>query len=531
MEIDIVAGFFQSGKTTLVKKIIEEEATKIYDNILIINCEYGIVSYDDYKNVENINVIDIFDKDKINSENIKSIIEEHSPDYIIIEYNGTWDLSVVLEVCYSDGYYLRNVITTLDFKTMDSYFSNMSRFIVDKISNADMVVFTKVDNEDFLILEKKKKVIKRINRGCSIENYDDLYLGKKGILSEEITRSDKEIIKFALLFLMLNSVILVIKNAFPVFYGGIFQKVLGIFLSLLVQILPFLLIGAIVSSIIQIFVPQNRLNNIFSKSGFKSIFLALFGGIFFPVCDCAMIPIATSVAKKGYSIPVIITFLMAAPAVNPIVIASTYYAFPNSPSVVILRSIFGLAIAFTVGVILMFIERRRKLSVIKDDFEKYNFSDFAMDDLMLVDTGKTGKTGKMKYIEAIVLHSKKEFFKIGTYIVVGAFISACLQVLIPKYVYIQINSINILSVLVMLIAAFFISVCSTSNSFIARSFVNMMPANSVLGFMVVGPILDITNISVLLGTFKKRFIVFLIFLVLTISFLIFSIMGNWYRFF
>ena len=278
-------------------------------------------------------------------------------------------------------------------------------------------------------------------------------------------------------------------------------------------------------------VPKSTSSYFFSKSGFKSIFLALFGGIFFPVCDCAMIPIATSVAKKGYSIPVIITFLMAAPAVNPIVIASTYYAFPNSPSVVILRSIFGLAIAFTVGVILMFIERRRKLNVIKDDFEKYNFSDFAMDDLMLADTEKTGKTGKMKYIEAIVLHSKKELFKIGTYIVVGAFISACLQVLIPKYVYIHINSINILSVLVMLIAAFFISVCSTSNSFIARSFVNMMPANSVLGFMVVGPILDITNISVLLGTFKKRFIVFLIFLVLTISFLIFSIMGNWYRFF
>ncbi|SFE69298.1 permease [Peptostreptococcus sp. D1] len=528
MEIDIVSGFFQSGKTTLVKKIIKEEAAKIYDNILIINCEYGIVSYDDYKNIENINVIDIFDKDKINSEYLKSIVDEYNPDYIIIEYNGIWDLSEVLEVCYSNGYYIRNVITALDFRTMDSYFSNMSRFIVDKISHADWVVFTKVDNEDFLIVEKKKKVIKRINRGCSIENYDDLYLGKKGILSEQITRSDREIIKFALLFLMLNSVILVIKNVFPSFYGGIFQKVLGIFLSLLVQILPFLLIGAIVSSIIQIFVPQNRLNNIFSKSGFKSIFLALFGGIFFPVCDCAMIPIATSVAKKGYSIPVIITFLMAAPAVNPIVIASTYYAFPNNPNVVILRAVFGLVIAFIVGLILMFIERLKRMSVIRDDFEKHNFSDFVMDDLMLAGAEKTGK---IKYIEAIVIHSKKELFKIGAYIVVGAFISACLQVLIPKHVYMQINSINMLSVIVMLIAAFFISVCSTSNSFIARSFVNMMPANSVLGFMVVGPILDITNISVLLGTFKKRFIVFLIFLVLTISFLIFSIMGNWYRFF
>src|SRR3712207_6837119 len=112
----------------------------------------------------------------------------------------------------------------------------------------------------------------------------------------------------------------------------------------------------------------------------------------------------------------------------------------------------------------------------------------------------------MKYIEAITIHTKNELFKMGFYLIIGAFISACLQVLVSKGIFLQMNRVNSIAVLVMILAAFFISICSTSNAFIARSFYNIMPMNSLLAFMVMGPMLDVTNLSVMLGTFKRGFV-------------------------
>lgn len=283
-----------------------------------------------------------------------------------------------------------------------------------------------------------------------------------------------------------------------------------------------MIVGAIISSIIQILIPQNKFRNIFEKSDLKSIVLALFAGVFFPVCDCAMVPIATSIVKKGYSTPVAITFLLASPAVNPIVMLSTYYAFPTTPKVVIYRVIFGLAIAFLVGIILLLFEKYKNLSIVKEHIDKYRITESNIE--------KPYFKNKVRYLESVALHTKKEIFKMGFYVVIGAFISACLQVSVPKSLFAQINNINAFSVFVMIIAAFFISVCSTSNSFIARSFMNIMPANAILGFMVMGPILDITNLSVMLGTFKSKFVLSLIVVLMYIAFVIFSVLGSGFSF-
>ena len=98
--------------------------------------------------------------------------------------------------------------------------------------------------------------------------------------------------------------------------------------------------------------------------------------------------------------------------------------------------------------------------------------------------------------------------------------------MVPKGLFLQVNKVNSISVLVMIVAAFFISICSTSNAFIARSFYNIMPLNSLLAFMVMGPMLDVTNLSVMLGTFKKGFVFKLIAVLVYISFVVFSLMGG-----
>ena len=540
--IDLVAGFFESGKTTFIKKLIKNEVLGYYDRILIINCEYGMESYSDFE-VEGLDIrtVDIFKKDDFNQDRINKEIGEYKPDYIVVEYNGMWEIADILEMKFDDGFYIKNLISLVDYKTFDSYISNMESVIVDKIENSDIVVINQPVYEDDL--DQKFRVIKSINKSCDVFTDDELFVEEEAdIINDKMTRSDLEIVKFAMMFLVFNMVIIGLKYVFPNFYKESFQRIMGIFVSLLVQILPFLLIGAIISSLIQVFVPAGKFNRIFAKTSPKSMLAALFAGVFFPVCDCAMVPIATSIVKKGYSVPVAITFLLASPAVNPVVIMSTVYAFPNQPMMVVYRVVFGLLIALFAGLSLMVLEtlykRKSRQSnieghfintegdwsygwgnkIIKDYINKYSISQASLARLNL--------KGRMRYLEAISIHTKNELFKMGFYLVIGAFISSVLQVMVPKGLFLQVNKVNSISVLVMIVAAFFISICSTSNAFIARSFYNIMPLNSLLAFMVMGPMLDVTNLSVMLGTFKKGFVFKLIAVLVYISFVVFSLMGG-----
>lgn len=521
--IDLVTGVFEAGKTSFIKKLIEHEAIKKYKNILIINTEFGLESYKDLSiDSVDINRIDILKEDEFNQDRINSEIERLNPDYILIEYNGMWDLEKVLSIKFARGYYIKNLIDVVDYKTFDIYIKNMEAIMVGKISNCDILVMTKSQDYELEDMNLKYKAIKHINRACDFHLDHELFLDDEAdIISDSMSRSDMEIVKFGLAFVILNMIIIGAKFLAPDFYNGKMQRILGIFLSLVIQILPFLLIGAILSSLIQVFVSPNRFNKIFEKTSIKSLFVALFAGIFFPVCDCAMVPVATSIIKKGYSYPVAITFLLASPAVNPIVILSTYYAFPNMPRVIMYRIGFGLLLAMVIGMLLMLIEKRNKVSIVKDHIDKYSISDSAI--------YKFRPKGRMKYLEAIVVHTRKELFKVGFYVIIGAFISAVLQVLISKDVFMGMNKINAVALIAMLVAAFFISVCSTSNAFIARTFYNVMPANAILAFIVMGPMLDITNLSVMFGTFKNKFMAYMIMGLVYIAFLVFALLGGGFK--
>ena len=480
--IDLVTGVFEAGKTSFIKKLIENEAIVSYKNILIINTEFGIESYNDFS-IEGINItiVDILKEEDFNQDRINMEIKDLDPDYVLIEHNGMWDLESILGMKFIGGYYIKNLINIVDYRTFDIYINNMEAIMVDKISNCDILVMTKSQAYDLDDMNLKFKAIRHINKACDIHLDHELFKDEElDIIKKSLSRSDKEIVKFGLAFVILNMLIIATRFLAPDFYNGKMQRILGIFLGLIVQILPFLLIGAILSSLIQVFVSRNRFNRIFEKTTIKSLIGALFAGIFFPVCDCAMVPVASSI----------------------VVILSTYYAFPNMPKIIFYRIGFGLLFALVVGLVLMVIERRKKIGIVKDEIDKYSIGDTSL--------YKMRSKGRMRYLEAIVVHTRKELFRVGFYLIIGAFISAVLQVVISKDIFISMNKVNAVAVIAMIIAAFFISVCSTSNAFIARTFYNVMPANAILAFIVMGPMLDITNLSVMLGTFKRRFMAYLI---------------------
>ena len=347
-----------------------------------------------------------------------------------------------------------------------------------------------------------------------------------------------------------------------------------VFISILVQAVPFLLIGVIVSSVMQEIISTETLIRIFPKKSGLGFFVAVLIGAFFPVCDCAIVPVASRLIKKGVPLPCAITFMLAAPLVNPIVIASTYYAFPTQPSIMVLRVFFGVVVALSVGSIFsLFTQKNGVLKQSSDKHEVYSSEKHGMQSHSMHDhdilshdmqshsiydhdkpshetyshemcnhevnrvakctshslscsccehSEDTYKKGNsfLEVFGNVLKHTIDEFFEVGKYLIVGAFISAIFQVFISKDMLSTLSDNKVLALAVMMLAAFLFSVCSTSDAFVAKAFLGQFTMNSIMGFLVLGPMLDIKNLLMLSSSFKKAFVIRLVLAIVLTSFLI-----------
>ncbi len=271
------------------------------------------------------------------------------------------------------------------------------------------------------------------------------------------------------------------------------------FLGILLQAVPFLLIGVILSSAIQVFVPQRFIERRFPKSIGWGMLAAILGGFCLPVCDCASIPIFRSLVRKGIPLPVAITFMAATPVINPVVMLSTYYAFSGDLHIVITRVALGIAAAVLVG--LFFALRPPKGQVLSGGaLDRLMCSCGCYEDSESITTF-SGKVG------LFIRHSQAEFFDVGKYLVIGTFIATLFQVLgTGIFTAAQSGAGLAVSIILMMVMAFVLSLCSSSDAVIARSFASQFPMGAIMGFLVFGPMMDIKNVMMLSSGFSKRFI-------------------------
>ena len=126
-----------------------------------------------------------------------------------------------------------------------------------------------------------------------------------------------------------------------------------IFTSIFLESLPFLLLGSLISSIIETYVSDETMAKIIPKNRVLGCFVGVFLGFFLPACDCAVIPVAKRLIKKKVPINIAISFMLASPIINPVVLLSTYYAFyKTNPNLFWYRLIFGIIIALVIGIIM-----------------------------------------------------------------------------------------------------------------------------------------------------------------------------------
>lgn len=511
-QIDVISGYFKSGKTTLVNKILKSGVFR-NECVVVLLCEKGTEQVDtDGLHGTKLVIKKIGRKEELSRDLFLKIKRDFSPSRIIIEYNGTWEISDLLSIRLPFGCRIRRIVNLADGSKFTLYMRNMGPILAEPIYNSDMILINRFEKLSPQQIEQEKQTVKSINKKLPV------YFLKRSeenlLIKDAFADSENGYFGnlFKVMIVILLLIILYLSWGISQMYDfadvyRVMQTVNTIFIGILLQAVPFMLIGIFISSIMQIFISEDKLVRIFLKNKGLAFPLSAFLGVLLPVCDCAMVPIAAGMARKGVPIRYAITFLLAAPAVNPVVISSTLYAFPGQPGIAVSRILLGLGIAVTVGLVIGAIPSLEK-----------------MVDRNILGT-QSCASGYLNYyptpnlkgkLTVLFRHASLEFLNIGRFVVVGAFISTLLQVLIPKTAFTGMGG-GALPFLIMIAAAFLMSVCSTSNAFIARSFLNSFPLTGVLGFMVLGPMLDFKNLLMLSGNFKKKFVFILVVIILCVG--------------
>jgi len=254
-----------------------------------------------------------------------------------------------------------------------------------------------------------------------------------------------------------------------------------LFLAITIQAVPFLILGVTVSGAIAAFVPPGRIAALLPRRRLLAVPAAATAGAALPGCECGSVPIASRLVAAGVTPAAALAFLLSAPAINPIVLASTAVAFPGQPMMVLARFVASLAAAVAVGLV---------------------WTALGRDDLLA--TRRRWEPAPGPKVQMFLATARHDFLQAGGYLVVGAAAAATLQTLVPRSVVDAFADNIALSVLALGLLAVLLALCSEADAFVAAG-LKQFPLTARLVFLVVGPMVDVKLIALQAGTFGPRF--------------------------
>ncbi|MDN4073805.1 permease [Fictibacillus terranigra] len=271
-----------------------------------------------------------------------------------------------------------------------------------------------------------------------------------------------------------------------------FLQMNTIFISILIEALPFVVLGVFMAGMIQIFVSEELVARVMPKNPILAVLFASFLGALFPACECGIVPIVRRLVSKGVPIYAGIAFMLTGPIINPVVLFSTYVAFGSNWTMPLYRAGGALAVSVVVGLILAFFYKGDGLKITAGHHHSLK---------KLTVKQKIGET---------LNHAVEEFFSMGKYLVVGSLIAAAVQTYVKTSTLLAIGQGQASSSLVMMGLAFVLSLCSEADAFIASSFRSTFSTGSIVAFLVFGPMLDMKNLLMMLGTFKTKLVLIIV---------------------
>ncbi len=322
------------------------------------------------------------------------------------------------------------------------------------------------------------------------------------------------------------------------------------FLSVLFESIPFLLLGALISGLIEVFVPARLMTRLLPKNPTVAIALSGLLGAVFPMCECGVVPVIRRLMQKGLPVSCAITYLLSAPVVNPIVAISTYAAFKGqSPAEM---TIWRLGLSFVIAVAVGWIVQRlrpeqflhpRVVETLPGRATRRTafrmsaplapalaggagersatalaVAPFSLEAAGGKGDGATPAAGdELAAVEAELQPSfarrllvalqrgAEDFLDVATFVVIGAALASVFNTAIDQTRIYPLATNPWAAVATLMALAFFVAVCSTSDAFLAAT-LTIFPFSARLAFLTFGPMVDLKLLFLYGLIFRRRFV-------------------------
>jgi uncharacterized membrane protein YraQ (UPF0718 family) len=274
--------------------------------------------------------------------------------------------------------------------------------------------------------------------------------------------------------------------------------------AIFLEAMPFLAVGALLSAVIEVLVPSERLTRCIPKGRMGGIALGIGAGMILPTCECGVVPVVRRLMRKGVPAHVAIPYMLSAPIVNPVVLISTWFAFPGKPSMVLARVLVAAAVATVAGLVAGRMKVVLSAGVLDDpdggccDDDHHHHEP----------RQEAGRRSFGSVLLEILRQGCSEFLDMGKFLILGAIAAGIFKTFLPQELILVFAENIFLQILGMMILAFLLSVCSEADAFVAASFQIFSPA-SQLAFITIGPMIDLKLIGMYAVSFRRPFFWFL----------------------
>lgn len=255
-----------------------------------------------------------------------------------------------------------------------------------------------------------------------------------------------------------------------------------VFAGVFLQAVPFLVLGVVISGLIAAFVSPERLARMLPRRAPAAVVAAGVAGAALPGCECGSVPVARRLFGDGTAGAAALTFMLSAPAINPVVLVATAVAFPGQPQMVAARCLASLTTAVVMGVL----------------WSRWGRPGWVT--RKLPGAGADGQSRWTVFTEA----ARHDFLQAGSYLVIGAAAAATLRVVVPPWMFEHVAGHLLIGVITMALLAFVLALCSEADAFVAAS-LTMVPLIPRLVFLVVGPAVDVKLVAMQAGLFGRGF--------------------------
>jgi len=267
--------------------------------------------------------------------------------------------------------------------------------------------------------------------------------------------------------------------------------------AIFIEAMPFLVVGALFSATIEVFVSTERLLRCIPKSLVGGLVLGIGAGFVLPTCECGVVPIVRRLMHKGVPPFIAIAYMLAAPIVNPVVLASTYLAFRGSLTMVFARIVLAAVVATALGLYARWLPDVLLSAKDSGNGEHAHNHDHS------------GQSFIQK-IRSVMIHAAHEFMDMGKFLIIGSMAAAAFKTLLPENIMSLFTGNLALSIMGMMILAILLSICSEADAFVAASF-QTFPAGAKIAFVAIGPMVDLKLIGMYAVTFHRKMVLALVF--------------------